>query len=72
VHPHRLWLASDESGIYHLPNELILTLLDLDDAPEWHRQRADQWPRKAIIFQDALGLILNDFTRRIQNERRHK
>ena len=72
MHPHRIWLCSDGYGIWHLPNELLLTLLDLDDAPEWYRQSAAMWPRKAVKYQDVLGLILHDFTRRIQNERKYK
>jgi hypothetical protein len=68
----RLWLCSDQYGIVRLPSELLLTLLDLDEAPEWYRQRADQWPRRAIIYQDVLGLLIHDFTRRIENEHKRR
>lgn len=64
----RLWLCSDQYGIVRLPSELMLTLLDLDEAPEWYRQPAAQWPRKAIVYQDVLGLLIHDFMRRIENE----
>jgi hypothetical protein len=65
----RLWLCSDKYDNLLLPSELLLTLLDLEGAPEWYRQRADQWPRKAIVYQDVLGLVIHKFTRKIEDER---
>ena len=61
-----LWLIVDADGNAYLPNELMLTKVDLSIATEWFRQRASEWPKDAIKHIEVLGLALQPYTQKHQ------
>jgi hypothetical protein len=56
-----LWLIGDDYGLWHLPSECDLYLLDTAICPRWFAERTSQWPKQAIIYHEVLGLALQNF-----------
>jgi len=64
---NRLWLIIDRDGVWSLPSDYTLIYLDLDKCDiRWHAQKANEWPREAILHSEVLGLVTANYERNIQ------